>query len=233
MTPRRGANSKGFKRYSFYSVMGWGVPAIIVGTGWTLTKDHPERSCGTILTPGYGVTSCFLQEKALGAYLYYPIAAMIIINLIFFTVTSVKLYVYQNSTKIATKDDTQQQFYRLFFKLFFVMGVFYIFELISWFVSGSGVFWYWAAFDILNILRAVAVFIIFVCKPDILWALEQNYPWLKPILIPCACITRKKRTFSQRRAAESESLGLNTSLSTKQSTLRSSNHVRNINRIMD
>jgi hypothetical protein len=71
ITPRRGANSKGFKRYTLYSVLGWGVPAIIVITGWTLTnKTDPERTCSTIITPGYGIQNCYLQEKALGVYLY-------------------------------------------------------------------------------------------------------------------------------------------------------------------
>jgi len=102
--------------------------------------------------------------------------------------------------------------YRLFVKLFFVMGVLWVFEVItyspvfskswvlsyelkylliwnsyyefslkviSWAVSGFGVRWYWIAFDLFNILRAVAIFIIFVCKPDIIFALEQNYPKLK------------------------------------------------------
>lgn len=44
-------------------------------------------------------------------YLYYPIAVMIILNLVFFAITTYKLYQAKLSTKFATKDDKQQQLY--------------------------------------------------------------------------------------------------------------------------
>jgi hypothetical protein len=51
----------------------------------------------------------------LGVYLYYPIAVMMGIKLTFFAITSVKLYMYRNSTKMATKDDQHQQLYAFIF----------------------------------------------------------------------------------------------------------------------
>ncbi len=56
---------------------------------------------------------------------------------------------------------------------------FQVFEVISWATSGTGVYGFWVIFDMLNVLRALAVFIIFVCKRDIIFALEENYPCLK------------------------------------------------------
>lgn len=70
---------------------------------------YREDQCHALLTPAYGKDSCFPQQKALGAYLYYPIAIMIILNLVLFAVTTYKLYLYRQSTKMATKDDKQQQ----------------------------------------------------------------------------------------------------------------------------
>lgn len=72
-----------------------------------------EEGCVKFPPPGYGIENCYLQEKAAGLYLYYPIAFMMGINILFFLLTSIKLYVYQNSTKMATKDDSQQQLYDL------------------------------------------------------------------------------------------------------------------------
>lgn len=59
------------------------------------------------------------------------------------------------------------------------LNIFQVFEVISWASSGTGYKWYWIVFDMLNVLRALAVFIIFVCKRDIIFALEENYPCLK------------------------------------------------------
>lgn len=62
---------------------------------------------------------------------------------------------------------------------FINFGKFQVFEVISWATSGTGVYGFWVIFDMLNVLRALAVFIIFVCKRDIIFALEENYPCLK------------------------------------------------------
>lgn len=41
---------------------------------------------------------------------------------------------------------------QLFFKLFFVMGVTRVFEIVTWYESGPDLIWYWAVFDICKIL---------------------------------------------------------------------------------
>nr|CAD7393943.1 unnamed protein product [Timema cristinae] len=50
----------------------------------------------------------------------------------------------------------------LYMKLFSLMGVTWLTEIISWAVGGPSYYWY--VTDIVNILRAVFVFIIFCCK---------------------------------------------------------------------
>ncbi|CAL8095353.1 unnamed protein product [Orchesella dallaii] len=218
-TPRSGQRSKGISRFIKYSIFGWGVPMIFVIIGVILEDKYPEGNCHTLLTPAYGRDSCFPQQKALGVYLYYPIAVMIGLNLVFFAITTVKLYMYRQSTKMATKDDKHQQFYRLFLKLFFVMGVTWIFEVISWAASGNGYYAYWVVFDLMNVLRALAVFLIFVCKPDIILALEGKYPSLKPVILPFAWIVRRRHSALGGR--DNESVGLNnSSMITRSSTLR-------------
>ncbi|ODM89681.1 G-protein coupled receptor Mth2 [Orchesella cincta] len=216
-TPRSG--SKGISRFIKYSIFGWGVPMIFVVIGIILEDKYPEGDCHTLLTPAYGRDSCFPQQKALGVYLYYPIAVMIGLVVVFFAITTAKLYLYRQSTKMATKDDKHQQFYRLFVKLIFVMGVTWIFEVISWAASGNGYHWYWVVFDLMNVLRALAVFLIFVCKPDIILALEGKYPCLKPIILPFAWIVRRRH--SGQGGRDNESVGFNnSSMITRSSTLR-------------
>lgn len=55
------------------------------------------------------------------------------------------------------------------------MGVTRVFEVITWAGSGPTLTWYWAVFDIFNILQAVAIFIVYVCKRDVLIALRNLF----------------------------------------------------------
>jgi hypothetical protein len=57
------------------------------------------------------------------------------------------------------------------------MGVCWITEVISFAVGGSA--YLWIPTDILNILTAVFVFFIFVCKPNVWSLLMKKYPSLQ------------------------------------------------------
>lgn len=56
-----------------------------------------------------------------------------------------------------------------FTKLFCVMGVSWIFEILSWQVDGLGFFWYWNIFDIFNILSESAAFFRKIYEYGIFW----------------------------------------------------------------
>jgi len=55
------------------------------------------------------------------------------------------------------------------------MGVTRVFEVISWAESGPTLTWYWAVFDFINVGQAVAIFIIYVCKRDVLYSLKKLF----------------------------------------------------------
>jgi hypothetical protein len=73
----------------------------------------------------------------LGVYLYYPIAVMMGIKLTFFAITSVKLYMYRNSTKMATKDDQHQQLYAFVFVKSWKSCSKNLTEIVLWFFTAS------------------------------------------------------------------------------------------------
>ena len=50
----------------------------------------------------------------------------------------------------------------LFLKLFGLMGIPWVMELISWAVGGADYYWYLP--DAINLLRSVFIFIMFCCK---------------------------------------------------------------------
>ncbi|CAG7726043.1 unnamed protein product, partial [Allacma fusca] len=168
-TFRRMKPSVTTKRTKFcgYAAFGWGMPFLFVCTGalldtyYSCTKT-PQTSC-SLTPPKYGHQNCFLSVEALGIYLYYPAAILLILNLVFFVLTVVKLQEYNKSTKFATENVTKKRKTLLLcLKLFLVMGIFWIFEVISWKFDDYG--WGWFVVDIIKNLQAVGLFVIFVCK---------------------------------------------------------------------
>lgn len=71
-------------------------------------------------------------------------------------------------------------FYRgiLFLKMSIVLGVAWIFELISWAVTYDKQAWYWMIPDLYNLFTSIFVFYIFVFKDTMLLHLEQRLPFL-------------------------------------------------------
>ena len=69
--------------------------------------------------------------------------------------------------------------FKLFLKLFCVMGVTWIFEVVSFLHVGTDIPWYWNIVDSVNVCQAIAVFIIYVCKKETVFALRKTYPALK------------------------------------------------------
>jgi hypothetical protein len=61
----------------------------------------------------------------------------------------------------------------LYLKLFIVMGVNWIMEVISWAAGGPEYLWYFT--DLGNILQGVLIFIIFVCKQKVRRILVRKF----------------------------------------------------------
>jgi len=74
----------------------------------------------------------------------------------------------------------------LFMKIFIVMGVLWIFEVISWIVevySGNeNIKNAFIPFDIINALQGLWIFIIFTCKPNTCRQLEGKFKKLSVFL---------------------------------------------------
>ncbi|CAL8093003.1 unnamed protein product [Orchesella dallaii] len=176
---------QGVPRFIKYSLFGWGVPIVIVTIGVLMDYVIAANDCNQHVVPGYGQQNCGILEANLGEYLYYPGAVLICINVSLFAATCLKLCMYRGGPGSRTKkNDPFGECFSRFTKLFLVMGVSWIFEIVSWQVDGLGFTWYWTIFDLFNILRAVAVFAVYVCKKDIFKQLEDTYPSIKQISRP-------------------------------------------------
>ncbi|CAG7716012.1 unnamed protein product [Allacma fusca] len=180
-------NSKNIGQYFLYAAFGWGVPFLSITASFVLDQKYSYEPCNQFIVPEYGLVTCTVSPGALGLYMYYPVAVLLTLNLIFFAITSYKLYQYKKSTSMARENlDENKQLFQLIAKLFFVMGFTWIFEFISWWHSGLERKWYWAIPDVINSLQAIAIFAIYVCKSNVSKSLKRNYPRLRPFLSICS-----------------------------------------------
>lgn len=69
--------------------------------------------------------------------------------------------------------------YFLFVKLFFIVGILWVFEIIAWASSGTHIPIYWQIMDTMNCLQPVAVFFVFIFKYETINSLAEKYPSIK------------------------------------------------------
>lgn len=114
-------------------------------------------------------------------YFYIPIGLLLLVNLTLFIITAIKISRYQQELalrRLARNQHSDREDQRLFRRikrtflvclvLFFLMGLNWIMELISWWAGPLD----WSAFDLVNALQGVLVFGLFVLrKParDFVW----------------------------------------------------------------
>lgn len=112
-------------------------------------------------------------------YFYIPIGLLLLVNMTLFIITAIKISRYQQERLASRNQHSNREDQRLFRKikrtfvvclaLFFLMGLNWIMELISWWVGQPlG----WSAFDLVNALQGALVFGLFVLrKParDFVW----------------------------------------------------------------
>ncbi|ODM91368.1 G-protein coupled receptor Mth [Orchesella cincta] len=166
-------------RFLLYTIAGWGFPLIVTGISVILDLTNKCRASG-VPTPEYGTHTCFIAAWALGYYIYYIIAVLMTITFIFAVITLGTMVNYQKATSNlgANKRAENMRTFILFLKLSVVMGLSWIFELISWVVSkeDSGGHWIWTIFDVYNMLSAILIFILFVCQRKTLSLLQEVHP---------------------------------------------------------
>ncbi|KAG8329488.1 hypothetical protein J6590_084766 [Homalodisca vitripennis] len=112
-------------------------------------------------------------------YFYLPIGVLVFANVTMFSTTSCRLKAHTSNTKVLQTEDSrrhhdnERQRFNLYLKLFVVMGVTWVMELVSFVVGGSRVIW--LATDICNALQGLLIFVMFVCKPRILQLIRQRF----------------------------------------------------------
>ncbi|GAB1866737.1 G-protein coupled receptor Mth2 [Camponotus japonicus] len=166
--------------FFYYSIWAWGpsVILLLISMGMDFSPMIPM----TYVKPTFGSDSCWFKSDAEAMpYFYIPIGLLLLVNMTLFIITSIKISRYQQELalrRLARNQHSDREDQRLFRRikrtfvvclvLFFLMGLNWIIELISWWVGPLD----WSAFDLVNALQGVLVFGLFVLrKPtrDLVW----------------------------------------------------------------
>jgi len=187
------------RRFMYYSLYAWGCPLVV--SIITMTAQHlPGQYRQYIYTPGIGEESCFLKTD-LGKFFYFflPVSVLIALNIIFFLLASWSLAfgVWAPAANDRIKRRTTQRF-MIVVELFFIMGLNWIGEIVTWAVSwGYGTRAWQAAlfFDIVNALQGFIIFVIVVMKSRIIKSIKRFFLGLP---VPTSVQNSIKR-FTERR----------------------------------
>lgn len=173
-----GSTVSNSRRFIWYSLYAWGVPVII--TSITAAMELAPNVPSVKIRPGFGCHNCGFnpETSAILIYFYGPMIAVLLLNLILFILTIVRIVQIQSETAILNSKggikkssafNSDKQRLVLFSKLFLLMGLTWSMEIVSWAVGGPSYYWYLP--DAINFLRAFFIFVIFICKRTVLCSL--------------------------------------------------------------
>ncbi|XP_026815188.1 G-protein coupled receptor Mth2-like [Rhopalosiphum maidis] len=167
------------KKFIIYSIYAWGC-ALLISIITLGMEKLPYLPTGAI-RPEFGVTKCwFDSDLATLLYFYGPIGTLLFSNLLMFIHTAIVIVKHTRDAKVLRGSESQKnvdhekQRFMLYLKLFIVMGVNWLAEIISWATSSGGLDAVWYVVNIGNCLQGVLIFLIFVCKKRILNLLNKK-----------------------------------------------------------
>ncbi|XP_070071864.1 G-protein coupled receptor Mth2 isoform X2 [Drosophila takahashii] len=163
------------RRFLFYSLYAWGIAVAFLAFTYTaqeLTHWPPY------LKPGIGDgTYCWLDMTNWSAMIYFygPIMAIVVANTIMFIMTAIKIHgVQREMARIIASENstknlrTEKDKFGLFLRLFLIMGITWLSELVSFFV-GSDKEWSKLFYisDLANAMQGFLIFMLFVMKKKV------------------------------------------------------------------
>lgn len=158
-------------RLRLYSAYAWGVPLLICAIAACM--DQLPESETSLLRPGFGQTFCWFDNHSLAifAYFYGPIGLLLCANIMLFISTT-----HQLTCGLWKRDDVKSTseksaLGRVCLKLVVVMGVTWIWDIISWLVGGPHDAWLLT--DLINALQGVFIFIVVGCQPQVWTACKR------------------------------------------------------------
>ncbi|XP_012215330.1 G-protein coupled receptor Mth2 isoform X2 [Linepithema humile] len=175
------------KRFLLYCLYAFGFSLLV--SSLAIVADSTDI-LPYYLQPDIGYTSCWFtqQPSSYGEMTFFigPVTIQLISNMAFFILTSVHCNKVKAEIKRVTTDPMDPRSKRFHsdrsrfvmnIKLFTVMGISWIFEVVSFFLKKYVNYWHDAFFyasDVFNCLQGVLIFILFVLKLRVYNALRRR-----------------------------------------------------------
>ncbi|CAK1553906.1 unnamed protein product [Leptosia nina] len=141
-----------WRTFKWYAIYAWGTPALIT-IAMVIVNYHP----GKHQKPGIGLNTCwFYNNRQQWYYMYSVMTVLIAVNICIFVYLSVILW---RHTFLSTHVKELRYKFTMTLRLFIIMGLPWIFEMISTFFEKHIV---WAILDLFNLLQGLLVFIVLV-----------------------------------------------------------------------
>lgn len=202
MIQLRGNQTNG-KRYSYQLLFAYISPLFI--TLLMLIVEFSASRCNPF-RPRIAENSCFFGSKtAMNLWFYLPIGLLLTFNALILILSIKKVLELRQELKQAGLSDTGKtrlqenvdKFWNLF-KLILGMGMLWFFEIISALLENHTHESLWYFFDVINILQGLFIFVIYVCKRNVL---DTIWKWLEKIKNPNAEMAGQLLTEMDQNAA--------------------------------
>ncbi|GBP03934.1 Probable G-protein coupled receptor Mth-like 1 [Eumeta japonica] len=143
-------------QYAIYSCYAWGGTMALLFVA--LVTNYVE---GDHYKPGIGLNNAcwFRGTTETFIFFYGPIAILIVVNIVLFVSSSVQLWMDAKKYEASTLNNLKYRFL-LSLKLFLVMGISWIFEIISFIHGESHIIW--TIMDTFNCLQGLVIFLLLV-----------------------------------------------------------------------
>lgn len=180
-----------FKRFLIYCFYAWGLAMLL--TILAVIVDFFEF-LPSYLQPGIGVEKCWFEAKSgvYGEVLFFtgPVSIQLLVNLVFFIMTArrcslvkaeiQKRVMLDRSNPRRRRFEADKSKFILNVKLFVVMGVTWLMEILSFFFNNYASDFKWKteffyASDVVNCLQGFLIFVLFVLKKKVFYALRRRF----------------------------------------------------------
>lgn len=157
----------GQRRFLLYSLYAWGCPLLITIVAVIMEHLPPSYE---VIRPNFK-TGWFQDATAYWLYMYGWMMVLVVANIVFFILVAIILIKAQNDPLLKRSREYNRERMWLYAKLFVVMGVTWLGEVVSW---QAGACRASIATDILNALQGFTLFLVFVCKRTTLKQLQDK-----------------------------------------------------------
>lgn len=193
MRPASETSAKSRQRFLLYSVYAWGSPLVIASV--TIIIQTLDPSHRNLVRPNFlnDRQMCWFEgTKPLWLYVYMFILILTSLDIAFFLMVTYILLKSRNNQRLQRARSQNRDRLWLCGKIFLVMGITWITEVISW---QQGTCEAWILTDVINALQGFTIFLVFVCKKSTRQMVTRRVSKMKSNFSTSSTKSKRSSTF--------------------------------------